>query len=269
VYYVIITGPAGSGKSTLTDSLASWLEDNQMSVTKVNFDPAAEVVPYVPDVDVRRYVNARDLMVEKGLGPNGALILSVDLLINHIEEIKEEIEETRSNYVLVDLPGQLEVIAFRRIGPILIKELVKGSKAVNIFLLDSRLSMQPSSAMASLLLSLSTLYRLELPQVLAINKVDLVINGFSSTDIGEELSKKIYLLKMLDESFSCSDVGYSSMFIDSEISIKLCESIREIFNDIIPVSASTGYGIDSLYASIQRSLAGGEDYLTEEPSGML
>jgi len=88
MYHIVIMGPAGSGKSTLAKALADWLEDQELSVSIVNFDPAAESLPYTPDVDIRRYVRARDLMIEKGLGPNGALIASVDMTINYIAEIK-------------------------------------------------------------------------------------------------------------------------------------------------------------------------------------
>jgi selenocysteine-specific translation elongation factor len=37
----------------------------------------------------------------------------------------------------------------------------------------------------------------------------------------------------------------------------------------IPVSNVSGEGFDDLYAAIQRILAGGEDYYTEEPSPAL
>lgn len=37
----------------------------------------------------------------------------------------------------------------------------------------------------------------------------------------------------------------------------------------IPVSNVNGQGFDDLYASIQRIVAGGEDYLTEEPNPVL
>ncbi|MEM1892268.1 MAG: ATP/GTP-binding protein, partial [Sulfolobales archaeon] len=96
---VFIAGPAGSGKSMLTSTLALWFERFEYSVCKVNLDPAAELLPYVPDVDVRRYVNARELMLKRGLGPNGALLASMDELLNYVVEIKTEIEDCRADYV--------------------------------------------------------------------------------------------------------------------------------------------------------------------------
>ncbi len=260
-------GPAGSGKSTLTAALADWLEDHDMDVTRVNFDPAAEVLPYTPDVDVREHVRATDLMHKYGLGPNGALVLSVDLLINHVVDIKREIEETKSNYVLVDLPGQLEVVAFRRIGPQLLKELVKGSKSASVFVIDARLASSPPSAMSALLLSLSAFYRIGLPQVLLVNKVDLLAESKGVEIDLDKLSESIFLLKLFSEEGSCEVVSYSSPFLSSDVSLSICESLKEIYGEVLAVSAKLGMGMDSLYASLQRILAGGEDFLTEEPSG--
>ncbi len=270
MYYVIIAGPAGSGKSTLVKALSDWIEDSQMSVAKVNFDPAAESLPYVPDVDVRRYVRTYDLMIEKGLGPNGALVASVDMLINYVEDIRRDIEEVRANYALVDLPGQLEVIAFRRLGPQIIRELTRGYKTAVVFIVDARLASTPASAFSLLLLSLSTLYRMQLPQILAINKIDLLITqrGLGENEIGKIISD-LYLMKILSEEYSCHELPVVTPLIDYDAVVKLCESLKQLYSDVIPISARDEINLEVLYGAIQKVVAGGEDYLTEEPSGKL
>jgi len=269
MYFILVMGPAGSGKSTLTAAISQWIEDHQMSATRVNLDPAAEVLPYVPNVDVRRYVRTDDVMVKEGLGPNGALVASVDLLINYVAELVEEIYETRANYVIVDMPGQLEIVAFRRIGPQLINELTRGSKVASIFLTDARLVAQPASAFSILLLIMSTLYRMNTPLIPAVNKVDLVASKELLEKNPEVLEENIYLLKMLRDDYSCLEVGSLSYYIDSDVSAGLCRILRQVIGEVIPVSAKEFYGLDDLYAKIQQVLAGGEDYLTEEPSGVL
>ncbi|HIP65006.1 MAG TPA: GTPase, partial [Pyrodictium sp.] len=62
MYFIVFVGPAGSGKSHLVDAFGDWLEFNELSVARVNLDPAAEWLPYEPDVDVREYVDARKVM---------------------------------------------------------------------------------------------------------------------------------------------------------------------------------------------------------------
>ncbi|ABM79997.1 ATP/GTP-binding protein [Hyperthermus butylicus] len=174
MYYVVVVGPAGSGKSHLVDAFGDWLEFNQLSVARVNLDPAAEWLPYEPDVDVRHYVEARSVMEKYKLGPNGALIASIDMLVNHVEIIRSEIESTRVNYVLIDTPGQMELFAFRDTGPYLLREIIGEHRAVTVFIVDAVFASNPRSLASSLLLALSTRLRLGLPQVNAISKADLL-----------------------------------------------------------------------------------------------
>jgi len=258
MYYIIVTGPAGSGKSTLTEVLANWIEDHEMSVVRVNFDPAAEYLPYNPDVDVRDYLNVRDVMNKYGLGPNGALIAAVDMLVNYIPTIKNEVESFNSNYAIIDMPGQLEIVAFRRVGPMLIDFLTEGRKSVTLFLIDSYLTLQPLSAISLLLLSLSTLLRLRKSQIVVLTKTDLLTED-----------QELKLLNLFSDESSCSDMLESVELIDPELILKTCEVVKEVLTEIIPVSSIKERGLDELYASIQRTLVGGEDYLTEEPSGKL
>lgn len=77
---IILLGPAGSGKTTLTYALGKWLNENGVNVSFVNLDPGVEVLPYKPNVDIRDYVTIKELMVKEGLGPNGAMIRAMEIL---------------------------------------------------------------------------------------------------------------------------------------------------------------------------------------------
>ncbi len=266
-FFVLIAGPAGSGKSTLTQALSEWMGNNELDSVKVNFDPAAELMPYVPDVDVRRYVDYKEIMVKHNLGPNGALTMSVDYLIHYVEELRDEIDEFGGNYALIDLPGQLEIVAFRRLGPKILKELTKGVRAVMLFVVDARLAADPASAFSSALLALSTLYRVGLPLVLAVNKVDVFMD--EKADLNG-LTRSIYLVRMMSDEYSCVDASSKALFMETDTTQKLCEVIREALgHEVIPVSAKELIGLDEAYAALQRVLFGGEDFLTEEYSSRI
>lgn len=265
MYFVIVAGPAGSGKSTFVSALAQWMELNGLNAVKVNLDPASEVLPYVPDVDVRNYVTTRDFMVKYGLGPNGALVLSVDYLINYVSDLRKEIDELGGNYVIIDLPGQLEIVAFRRLGPIVLRELVKNNRSVTAFILDSHMASNPHSSYSALLLALSTMYRLGLPLVLILNKVDLITSLQKSRDL-DSLSSRLYILRLLSEDYSCISASNDAFFISLEVGENLCNIFKEVFKELILVSSKEMWGVEDAYASLQRVLIGGEDFVTEEYS---
>ncbi|MCS7128493.1 MAG: ATP/GTP-binding protein [Sulfolobales archaeon] len=259
-YFIVILGTAGSGKTTLTATLSDYLSYLNLDAAIVNLDPAAENLKYKPDVDVRDYVNAREVMEKYGLGPNGSLIVSADLIAARLSEISEEVSSLKANYIVIDTPGQLELFAFREAGPLIIRSLISGQKAVSLFLIDSILAEDPSSLLSSLLLASSINLRIGLSQINLLNKVDLIDDS--------EVKRIIEYMENIDgfiESL-CSRREVAILWdrVDLEALIP-----RLTVYELIPVSATNWIGIDELYAAIQRVIAGGEDYLTEEPSPIL
>jgi hypothetical protein len=257
-YYIIILGTAGSGKSTLTGSLLNYLEDHNLDTAVINLDPAVEKLPYDPDIDVRDYVDVGELMVKQGLGPNGALIASMDLLALKISDLKDEIESLRPNYFIIDTPGQMELFAFRETGPILLNAIIGDSRRVSLFLVDGLQAVNPNNLLSSLFLSASVHARLTSPQVNVITKTDLIPE--------EELNK---ILGYFEDPYALADALTSSSYlIWSRDEVELLLEKLMMF-DVVKVSNITGEGFDDLYAVAQRVLAGGEDYYTEESNPVL
>ncbi|BEP18226.1 ATP/GTP-binding protein [Pyrofollis japonicus] len=264
MYYVIIVGPAGSGKSHLVDALGDWMEFNQLDAARVNLDPAAEWLPYEPEVDVRDYIDTKTVMEKYKLGPNGALVASIDMLTQYVDKVRDEIEATKANYVLIDTPGQMELFAFRDTGPYVLKEIVADHRAVTVFIFDAVFASNPRSLASSIFLAMSTRLRIGLPQINAVSKADLL-----QPDRMEEIN----------EILNSPDSLYSTLVAEG-IDPLLAEASAKALEAIMPsdvaapaairfVSAVSGYGLDDLYAAIQQVLAGGEDFYTEEPSPRL
>ncbi len=262
MYFIVVLGTAGSGKSLLTYALSEWLEDQQLSVLRVNLDPAAEWIPYTPDVDVRSFVNVRKVMVENELGPNAALIASVDMLISYIDDIKKLIYEEKANYVIIDTPGQLELFAFRSSGPLILSTLIGDSKTVSLYLIDSFFTLQPSSFVSALLLSASVMLRFNKPQINVLSKADLLTESELKTVYSWFEDPNYLVSKIMEEPVNPIIKGLAE-----RLATVLIES--QLIVEPIAVSSKTNMGLDNLYAEIQRILAGGEDFLTEEPSGRL
>ncbi|RLF15413.1 MAG: GTPase [Thermoprotei archaeon] len=253
MFYVFVVGTAGSGKSTLVDSFASWLQDHELDVATVNLDPAALWLPYGPDVDVRDYVNVEEVMRKYNLGPNGALIACADMIAAHVERLKEEINDLNPEYVLVDTPGQMELYAFRSAGPYITSQLA-GERSAVLFLIDSVFAERPSGLVSALLLASSVNYRLLKPQLNVLSKVDL-LSQESREKLYQWLENPLDLMEALDRDLS----GMSR-----EMNQRLCEVLREVgaSMNLLPVSSKTGEGLDELFAELQRVFAGGgEEYV--------
>ncbi|MDT7888784.1 MAG: ATP/GTP-binding protein [Desulfurococcales archaeon] len=259
MYFIYLVGPAGSGKTSLATSLGEWMISNQLDVSIVNMDPAVESLPYTPDIDIRRFVNARDVMYKFNLGPNGALIASVDMSINHLDTIRDMIEERNASYYIVDTPGQMEIFAFRPAGPLIIERLSEGSNSLVLFLVDMFMASRASSLASLLFLFLSTWLRLRRPQILVLTKADLYPKEVVSN-----------ILSWIEDPHSLLEnarrEGISSH--EEEIILGLSETAMHHI-EAVPVSSITWFGLDDLYAMIQRIFAGGEDYYTEEGSPRL
>jgi GTPase SAR1 family protein len=260
-YFIVVLGTAGSGKSTLTGALQTYLAENQMDTVTINLDPAVLTLPYKPDIDVRDRVNARELMLEHGLGPNGALVAAVDMLSLQAEELRDEIWSLKSNYMIIDTPGQMEIFAFRETGPITLNIILEGAKSVSLFLIDAVFASSPANYFSALLLATSTFLRLNLPQIIVLHKTDLLTDD----DINRILSYKDdpYILA---EDLSSSKDSLELPWTSDEI-VSMAEKLQSF--EMVPVSSRKMEGLDSLYAAIQRVVAGGEDFLTEEPSPRL
>jgi len=171
---VVFVGPAGSGKSTLVAAYAKWLQEGDVSVYTVNLDPAAETLPYEPGLDVRSIVDAREVARKYGLGPNGALVKSMELVTERLEEITSKIAAAEADYVLVDTPGQMEVFLFRDLSWRL-AEALRGisPESYAVFVLDASVIRDPADYAFLVTMATAVQLRLGLETAPVLNKIDL------------------------------------------------------------------------------------------------
>lgn len=251
VFVVFIVGTAGSGKSRLTAAFGDWLRISKQDVTTVNLDPGVDVLPYSPDVDVRDYVDIGGIMEKYRLGPNGALIMAADLVADQIEEITKEVEELRSDIVLVDTSGQMELFAFRESGPFIANELTKEQKAV-VYLYDAVFSLNPSNYVSNLFLSTAVFNRFTLPQLHVLSKCDLLPREEVDTivdwsarqdDLADAIDQKLEGTKRL--------LNRNMMQVIWKLGLKF---------PLLPVSAKTSEGMINFNTALERVLAQGDKY---------
>jgi GTPase SAR1 family protein len=251
--FVYFIGTAGSGKSTLTGSFKRWTELRGVDAITVNLDPGAENLPYEPDVDIRDWISLEEIMESHGLGPNGAQIACADMVALNTPDIKESIDSFKSDYVLIDTPGQLELFVFRESGKYIIKFL-RPKRSIIAYLIDHALAKTASGFISQLLLSLSTNFRLNKPQ----------INILSKSDILKENERKQVISWSKNPDFLYRDVEREEASIYREMSENILHMIQNFeSNTVLTPTGKDFLGIEDLYTIIQLQFEGGEDLMSD------
>jgi len=246
-------GTAGSGKTVLTRTLYDWFSEKNLDVATLNLDAGVRRLPYNPDIDVRDMVNIDNLTEKLDLGPNGAMIASMDLIATKIDELKAEIDYIQPEYLLVDTPGQIELFAYRSSGRLVSSVISDDSQPATVFLIDPSLVLRPEGFSSVLLLSVSVAFQLSLPQIVAISKEDII-----------EKEQMNNLENWMDSPHSLvTDIQSGGQIsLSQQLGVSIIEILEQYktTGDLIPISANTGYNIDTLIGLMEREWGERDDF---------
>lgn len=247
IYFV---GTAGSGKSTMVGAFKRWLDDNEIDSIVVNLDPGAEKLPYVPDIDIREWINLDEVMSQYGLGPNGAQIVAADLMAVNIKKVSDILDTIDTDYVLIDTPGQLELFAFRESSNVVISALGK-QRSMIAYLSDPTLYKSANGFVSAMTLASLVQFRLNMP----------IINLLSKSDVlkEEEVDRILDWYNNPDTLYG--DLLDEDSNPESVIGMELFRALEDsgIFGEMRAVSASKVIGLPEIYAAVQLQFHGGED----------
>ena len=252
--FVYFIGTAGSGKSTLSASFQNWFQLRGLDATIVNLDPGAENLPYEPDVDIRDWISLREVMETNELGPNGAQIACADMIALNTDDVKKSINSFKSDYILVDTPGQLELFVFRESGKYTV-EFLNPDRTIICYLLDPILARTASGFVSQLLLSITTNFRMNKPQINILSKADLLSE--KDLDIIKKWSDSP------EEIYGAITTEEASIY--REMSESISRLIQEFggHTQLIPTSKNDLFGIEDVYTGIQLQFEGGEDLMKD------
>lgn len=180
-YAVVVVGPAGSGKSTLCTVIAEHYAGKGRATHIANFDPAAEELPYEPSLDVRDLISLDDAMEGKGLGPNGGLVFCMEYLVSEgVSWLVEQLGDYAEDFLIVDMPGQVEVLSSQPAVPSFTKILQReGYQVTVLYLLDALATTADCGKFISgCLFSLSSMVCFECPFINVLTKCDLLSEEF-------------------------------------------------------------------------------------------
>lgn len=249
MFFIFIVGTAGSGKSTFTHAFKIWLQEKGWNVSTVNLDPGAEFLPYQPDVDVRTMVDIHEIMDRYELGPNGALIFASDMISTKLDEIQEQVEEDRPDYVIVDTPGQMELFAYRKSGPYIVHGL-RGEGKVLLFLSDPWMLNTPENFLSVNLLASSVRLRFKIPFLQLLGKVD------AAKEEANKIMKWNYNPRRLETELLAIGDGEKYLVYSGLYRYLLKKGL---IYKMIPVSSVTRYGFPDVSAAISNLFKGGEE----------
>ena len=251
---IYFAGTAGAGKTHLVKAFGAWLKSAGYDPIVVNLDPGNETNELEPDVDIREWVRLDEVMDEYSLGPNGAQVAASDMIALKVFDVRQAIGELKSDYVLVDTPGQVELFAFRESSKAIVDAL-SGDRSAIAFLFDPSLARSPSGFVSLLMLSATVEFRFRLPLINILSKADIL-----TPDQVEEI------VGWGDDSDRLLDaVTRESPTPDVQLSTEMLRAISALapVGNLLPTSIQDQRGLERLYHELQRSFAGGEDL---EPS---
>ena len=247
---IYFTGTAGAGKTTLVRAFAVWMRSAGYDATIVNLDPGSEASESDTDVDIREWVRLTDLQDEYGLGPNGAQVVAADMIALKIFEVKQAIQELKTDYILIDTPGQIELFAFREASKAIVDAL-SGDRSVIAFLYDPVLARTAAGFVSLLMLGATVEFRFRLPTLNILAKAD-VLNP-------EQL--RAVMAWSDDPGALYEAVRQDAPTPDVQLSTELFRAIETMapLVGLVPTSAKEATGLEQLYQSFQKVFSGGED----------
>ena len=241
---VIVLGMAGSGKTTLMKRLNAHARQHHLQPYVINMDPAVREIPYEPNIDIRDTVDYKEVMKQYALGPNGAIMTSLNLFTTKIDEVVHLLEKRSDqlDFIFADTPGQIEVFTWSASGSIISQTLATSFPTVLLYVIDTPRTTNCTTFMSNMLYACSILYKMKLPFVIAFNKIDVADHTFAQDWMNDFESFQ----DAMDQQPSSEQSFYSSLI--RSMSLVLDEFYANMRS--VGVSAITGQGMMELFTAI-------------------
>ena len=236
-------GMAGSGKTTFIHRISLDLSYLKKSHYIINIDPASSNVPYTPNIDIRDTIDYKKIMKEYNLGPNGAIVTSLNLFATRFEQVKNIVCNCTNllEYLIIDTPGQIEVFTWSASGSIICETFSSSFPVTFLYIVDLARATHPLTFVSNILYSCSVLYKSRLPLMMIINKVDITSADF----IREWLNDSDTFDKALEK-----EEIFAGSFARS-----LASTLEYFYQKIVCViiSSLTGFGIFQLLNILKKT----------------
>ncbi|QPG76987.1 hypothetical protein FOA43_004381 [Brettanomyces nanus] len=247
---IICVGMAGSGKTTFMQRLNSHLHAKKNPPYVINLDPAVRSVPFGCNIDIRDSINYKKVMETYNLGPNGAIVTSLNLFATKIDQVIGLVDKRSSNFnhCIIDTPGQIECFVWSASGSIITEAFASEFPTVIAYIIDTPRTSSPTTFISNMLYACSILYKTKMPMILVFNKTDVKKADFAKEWMSDFESFQDALqknIKLSDETSEGS--GYMASLVNS-MSLVLEEFYSTL--DTVSCSAYTGEGFDDFLKAV-------------------
>nr|CAJ2469314.1 unnamed protein product [Leishmania braziliensis] len=173
---ILVVGMAGTGKTTLVHRMQHYAHANSIRSYFINLDPAVTHTPYNVNIDIRDSVQYGEVMKKYRLGPNGAIMTSLNLFATKIHQVVSLLEKKEMlDWVVVDTPGQIEVFTWSASGQLIAESFGAVFPTVLLFVADTvRCVSSPQTFVSTMLYSSGIMLKQQVPLVVVFNKTDVV-----------------------------------------------------------------------------------------------
>ena len=232
---------AGSGKTTFVQRFtADAAVKNNKAPYVINLDPAVSEVPYPCNIDIRDTVEYKQVMKDYGLGPNGAIMTSLNLFSIKFQQVIDILETRKAEHdlVVIDTPGQIEVFTWSASGTIITETLASVMPTVVIYVMDVVRSTNPTTFMSNMLYACSIMYKCKLPFFVVLNKSDIVDAS--------------YALEWMTDFDSYQEALNDDETYSANLSRSLSLVLDEFYEDLsaVPFSSLLGTGLSEIYETL-------------------
>ncbi|CEH18175.1 atp-binding protein fet5 [Ceraceosorus bombacis] len=271
-YAVLVTGPAGSGKSTLCTSLLTHAQTTGRNLHLFNLDPAAENFEFKPTVDIRDLIGLEDVMEEMQLGPNGGLVYCFEYLLENLDWLDEQLGAFEDDYLLIDCPGQIELYTHTPLMTRLLTTLQQTYqfRLCSLYLVESNFIDDVNKFFAGTLSAMSSMINLDCSHINVMSKMDLVKRGETAQRTKGGKNKREldrYLdpdpLLLMEEANASSNPKFHAL---NEAIVQLIDDFSMV--SFMPLDATDEDSVGSLLSHIDHAMQYGEDEEPKEPKDM-
>ncbi|KPI89665.1 putative XPA-interacting protein [Leptomonas seymouri] len=174
---ILVVGMAGTGKTTLVHRMQHYAHANNIRSYFINLDPAVTQTPYNVNIDIRDSVKYSEVMKNYRLGPNGAIMTSLNLFATKIHQVVSLLEKRKDSldWIVVDTPGQIEVFTWSASGQLITESFAAALPTTLLFVADTvRCVSSPHTFVSTMLYSSGIMLKQQVPLVVVFNKTDVV-----------------------------------------------------------------------------------------------